>query len=78
MRVPVFCDLKAAVRGQSIVTDPVAQLSRELEQMRLPVVDDDMAGSNLVVRDHGAGELEGEGGAGVGCCLLTSLFAGGW
>lgn len=73
MRVPVFCDLKAAVRGQSIVTDPVAQLSRELEQMRLPVVDDD-----LVVRDHGAGEREGEGGAGVGCCLLASLFAGGW
>jgi hypothetical protein len=45
--------------------------------MRLLVLGEGEVGGSLVVRDHGADGLEGKGGAGVGCCLLTSLFAGG-
>ena len=48
---------RGAVGSQSVLVDPVAQFAGKLEQMRLSVLSEEAAGSNVVLRRHGGVDL---------------------
>ena len=77
-RLVDLCDHEAVINSKNKLVDPVAQFRRELEEVRLLVVEgEDAVSGGLVVRHHGVTLREMvKRVMGVVCCAFCSQAGG--